>query len=593
MPPAIFHRGELLAQQKAGTTGVAHELGQGITDTLALSSGVSRLFQQTPLVIISTLDTDDNLWVRAVFREKGQDVVIRAGEEGDGRVLEVYCGDDGGEVGWELRVGGFVGVLVIDFGRRVRYRVTGVVERRMKGGWWAVRVREAFWNCPKYIQRRVLVKRDVVGSEGKVRWEVGGEVLGDWERGVVERCDTMFFGSYYGERGCDVNHRGGGKGFVRVEDDGKVLWWPEYRGNGMFQSDGNLEVDERAGLLFIDFETGDLVQVSGKGKVEWDMGGFVDGVRRRVVFKVEKVVRGFGVTDLRWKLVDFSPYNPSVSGKSENEEEKEFPMMVTLVKIIRESPSVKTFRFLTPRIVSFLPGQYATFIFQDVPSLKTADTSARERTWTISETPNSIKGDNSIEISVKKKLGGLVSTWLHEGAELGLKVKLMGIDGEMTPITRITDQGNGDANGGSKAAQKFVVTEKLLLISGGIGITPNLAIVRGLGAFRLKSDVVFLHSERFEEELPFQRELRRRVKEYGKLHLVNTISGCAQVERLKDPELNRCGRLSKALIQKQVKDLKERVVYLCGPELFMQIVSKILVELGVEGNNIHIEKFDF
>src|SRR3546814_14766932 len=75
-------------------------------------------------------------------------------------------------------------------------------------------------------------------------------------------------GSGLREQGADVSHRGGRPGFVRVtEDDGRsVLTIPDFSGNQFFNTLGNIAINPRAGLLFVDFATGDLLTLTGRSE---------------------------------------------------------------------------------------------------------------------------------------------------------------------------------------------------------------------------------------------------------------------------------------------------------------------------------------
>ena len=83
----------------------------------------------------------------------------------------------------------------------------------------------------------------------------------------MSSADTFFLGTQHPDRGADASHKGGDPGFVRVE--GTDVLWPDYAGNNMFNSLGNLAVDPRAALLFIDFDTGGVLQLSGTAELEW------------------------------------------------------------------------------------------------------------------------------------------------------------------------------------------------------------------------------------------------------------------------------------------------------------------------------------
>ena len=77
------------------------------------------------------------------------------------------------------------------------------------------------------------------------------------------------------ERGNGASRRGGPLGFVRT--DGETLWWPDYPGNNMFNSFGNLAADPTAALLFVDFRTGHTLHLSGTATVRWNISGDPDG----------------------------------------------------------------------------------------------------------------------------------------------------------------------------------------------------------------------------------------------------------------------------------------------------------------------------
>jgi len=108
--------------------------------------------------------------------------------------------------------------------------------------------------------------------------------------------------------GADASHRGGLPGFVRVESVNRLVF-PDYRGNRMFNTLGNLELSPRAGLLFPDFTTGDALQLSGRAAVLWDDPRLAEfpGAERLVVFDIEKVVELSEATHLRFQFAGYSP----------------------------------------------------------------------------------------------------------------------------------------------------------------------------------------------------------------------------------------------------------------------------------------------
>jgi hypothetical protein len=188
-------------------------------------------------------------------------------------------------------------------------RVNGVILRETDS-LIEVEAREVYTNCPKYIRARALE-----GAGGSATPEPAAErcpCLGSEQREFVVRADTFFIATTHPERGADASHRGGAPGFVRVEGDRRLVW-PDYSGNAMFNTLGNLAADPQAGLLFIDFENGDTLQISGRTRVVWDEGRAAEfaGAERVVEYDVEEVVETRGVLPLRWRLEEYSPFNPA------------------------------------------------------------------------------------------------------------------------------------------------------------------------------------------------------------------------------------------------------------------------------------------
>jgi hypothetical protein len=88
-------------------------------------------------------------------------------------------------------------------------------------------------------------------------------------RATIERTDLVFVGSAHPDGGADASHRGGDPGFVRVEGD-HTLRIPDYAGNSMFQTLGNLHTTGRAGLVFVDFDGRSLLHVTGTAVLRFD-----------------------------------------------------------------------------------------------------------------------------------------------------------------------------------------------------------------------------------------------------------------------------------------------------------------------------------
>ncbi len=155
-----------------------------------------------------------------------------------------------------------IGVLVMDLKTHRRFRVNGTAAVAPHG--LAIQVREAYPNCAKYIQTR-----DVRWTEaGNVVESIRLSALTEFQRQWIANADTFFMGSAHPQHGADSSHRGGQPGFVQVIGD-KVVF-ADYPGNNMFNSLGNVAANPRVGLLFVDFETGATLQITGAARIVWE-----------------------------------------------------------------------------------------------------------------------------------------------------------------------------------------------------------------------------------------------------------------------------------------------------------------------------------
>jgi predicted pyridoxine 5'-phosphate oxidase superfamily flavin-nucleotide-binding protein len=229
---------------------------------------------------------------------------ILAGEPGfvespDAATLRVGVSpddEDPARSGW--RAGARVGLLGLDLSNRRRNRANGVI--LAAGGEAAtIAVEQSFGNCPRYIQRR-----DPKPATLRARRVERFEGLDDAARELIGRSDTAFIASRSREAitsggGFDVSHRGGPPGFVRAE--GELLSFPDYPGNRYLNTLGNLLGEPRAGLLFVDFERGDVLQLQGRANIDWEDG------ERTCRFKVERGWRRRSALPIAWTFVDYAP----------------------------------------------------------------------------------------------------------------------------------------------------------------------------------------------------------------------------------------------------------------------------------------------
>jgi predicted pyridoxine 5'-phosphate oxidase superfamily flavin-nucleotide-binding protein len=170
---------------------------------------------------------------------------------------------DGDPLFDNLTSNGSMGVLYFNPAIRRRAKSLGAGEV-MADGSITYRMHRMFGLCPKYIYKR---QHEVDQSTPQKPFEPAvSKTLNDEDVAQLQNADTLFLGSHSDAYGADPTHRGGPAGFVTVEN-GSTLWMPDYIGNGMFQTLGNLQLDDRIGVLSIDFSSGRILQVTGRGSL--------------------------------------------------------------------------------------------------------------------------------------------------------------------------------------------------------------------------------------------------------------------------------------------------------------------------------------
>jgi predicted pyridoxine 5'-phosphate oxidase superfamily flavin-nucleotide-binding protein len=293
--PGPYHPGSLAVQERVGVRDLAEHVGRsigpGIRDVAAAFLGLQ------PHLVVGAADGDGRLWASLLtgppgfVRATGPDrIAVRGGlPEGDPLA------------GALATAGAAVGTIALDPRTRRRMRLNGTLE--VTPGGFAVVAERVFANCPKYLQMRQPLE---VAAEGAGVVRRGGVLTPGQER-AVRAADTFFVATTAADR-VDASHRGGFPGFVEVASPTE-LSWPDYPGNAMFLTLGNLLADERAGLLFPDWESGGVLQLSGRARTE-----FGDDGSRRVRFRVESVVEALHPGRLRWSPPEYSPANPALPG---------------------------------------------------------------------------------------------------------------------------------------------------------------------------------------------------------------------------------------------------------------------------------------
>ncbi|MFJ9788102.1 pyridoxamine 5'-phosphate oxidase family protein [Streptomyces globosus] len=287
-----YHRGSIAVQERVGVRAaaehVSRSIGPGIKDVAAA------FLARQPHLVVGAADARGRMWASLLTGPPG---FVRAA--GPAR-MEVAGGvPEGDPLAAALAAGGIpVGTIALDPRTRRRMRLGGTA-RAVPGG-FAVSAERVFSNCPKYLQKRQPL-RTVPDGPGVLR---RAPALDARQVRAVGGADTFFAATVHAE-GADASHRGGMPGFVEVLSPTE-LRWPDYPGNSMFLTLGNLAADPRAGLLFPHWESGALLQLSGRAQTEYAPDG-----GRSVLFRVEEAVESLHPGRLLWSAPEFSPANPA------------------------------------------------------------------------------------------------------------------------------------------------------------------------------------------------------------------------------------------------------------------------------------------
>ncbi|HEX6840699.1 MAG TPA: pyridoxamine 5'-phosphate oxidase family protein, partial [Stellaceae bacterium] len=299
-----FHPGERALQEKVGVRDRMETVGRRVLRNF-MPDQHREFFALLPFLVLGTVDGAG--WPTAS---------IVTGAPGfastpDAMTLRVRALPAAGDAGRSnLEPGADIGIVGIDFATRRRNRANGTVTSVDDGG-FDIRVMQSFGNCPKYIQERVW--RVAAADEQGPLELAEGDALGAAERAMIAGADTFFIASALGRSeeigyGVDASHRGGLPGFVRVEDD-RTLNVPDYSGNLYFNTLGNLLLNPRSALLFIEFTSGTLLQVWAEAEIVWDGAevAAVAGAQRLVRFHVARWRRLRNALPLRWQFRGYSP----------------------------------------------------------------------------------------------------------------------------------------------------------------------------------------------------------------------------------------------------------------------------------------------
>ena len=302
---ATFHEGEMALQESVGAREQLAQVG-----SLVIRGEMPQqhrdFFAQLPFLVAGTVSADGQPWASVLAGAPG---FIQSPNARELHVNAVPVAGD--PLAESLTVDAPVGLLGIQPHTRRRNRMNGHVTSRDAHG-FSVHVDQSFGNCPKYIQARLPEYVDAPQRDVEA-WR--GDEPDEAARAMIRRADTFFIATAHplalqsgsAAQGVDVSHRGGRPGFVKVE--GSLLTVPDFLGNSFFNTLGNIAVNPRCGLLFIDFESGDLLYLAARAEIlseGAELESF-EGAQRLLRMRVSSVRRLHGALPLRWSGGQLSP----------------------------------------------------------------------------------------------------------------------------------------------------------------------------------------------------------------------------------------------------------------------------------------------
>jgi ferredoxin-NADP reductase/predicted pyridoxine 5'-phosphate oxidase superfamily flavin-nucleotide-binding protein len=528
-------------------------------------------FGKLPFIVAGSVDADGWPWASMISDRPGfisspndrqLDVAIRPLE------------DD--PLSTALHSGAPIGLVGVELSTRRRNRMNATVRRADQDG-FSLEVAQSFGNCPQYIQTHdVIFVREPGYDAARSRTDRFSE-LDAQAHEVISTANSFYVASSADtpeHTGVDVSHRGGRSGFVRVE--GNSLLVPDFSGNNFFNTLGNFLVNPRAGLLFPDYRTGDVLMLTGRVEVladdHPDIATF-QGAKRGWWFHLHHGLRIHDALPFRAEFLEFSPNSlmaddwKTVEARQEAEKQRRQWRTLRVTSVRDESEVIRSFAFEPTDGLPLLPFEAGQFLTLRVrPDGETPVT----RTYTVSSAP----GAATYRISVKREPGGTVSNHLHDTFAVGDYVEAQAPKGGFF--------------------LKPSEPRPAVLFAGGVGITPMISMVHHVQneAVRTRHTrrLTVFHATQTVAQRAFHADLRKAEADSdGKIRYVSVISRPEQGVQ-EGVDFDAAGYITPALIRDALP-FDDYDFFLCGPPPFMQAVYDMLRELGARDDRIFAESF--
>lgn len=302
----VFHSGELEIQKRAGEA----ELAAGnkkMVNPFIVKSAIN-FAEKQPMVIVGSRNSAKELWASILIGNFG---FVKVPEPATIQLDTEKLASDPSDIFFtNITQDNQIGSLFIELDTRKRLRVNGPCY--VAGSTITLRVTQAYPNCPKYIQRRVMDMPEYFARTAAQSTE--GPGLSEAAADLIRYADTFFVASAGQDGTLDASHRGGNPGFLEIIAE-TTIRIPDYPGASFFNTFGNVLQNPNVGLLFIDFEKRETLQLTGTASLQFDQHTEADlqkskGTGRFWLFHSTRWIHTREHHRVGWNFLEYSPFNP-------------------------------------------------------------------------------------------------------------------------------------------------------------------------------------------------------------------------------------------------------------------------------------------
>eukprot|EP00968_Pinguiococcus_pyrenoidosus_P006470 scaffold434_cov186-Pinguiococcus_pyrenoidosus.AAC.131 len=594
----VFHRGEEAVQDRYGVKQeVASFAGRLVRPFL--NEQLRDFFSELPYVVLAGRDTNGqgHVWC-TILAKRPQDSSVVAVKDKT-HVSLLSAPPVGDPLHSQVAPGSDLGMLGIMLHNRRRNRVNGRVVNAENGAlelevptFWAIFVVHAFGNCPQYISLREIVPLALADAGEKAVTE--GEALPADLAALVGRADTFFIASGYDTRenggagsGLDASHRGGSPGFVQVSQDGKCVTYVDVQGNNLYNTMGNLLLDPRVGIAFVDWSSGSLLHITGEAQITFNADA-----TRTVAITVERnhllthvgigVGVGFSINRFVWRPggLGFAFVEPDPANNSE----------LVLLMTEDEGEDTKSLYFGGVEERPLKPYQAGQHITLQIPNAEV------ERSYSLSGSPKWALhwrgGPSLYRVTVRKQ--GVGSRALHK----------------LITGARVNALGNPEGDFVVPPAAK-VPGATVVFLGAGVGVTPLVSMMHELLALPEVPEILFVQTARTVDMWPLHKEVGDLIREASQRGVSATyVSSFTRGEppaasaadtgiryasgRLTESMLRPLFEADTSVAEKLRREATRNSVYffVCGPASFMSTAQSLLLDtFGVPDDRLYSETF--